>query len=821
MKNTYIFHSLYVITEIKDKIYTQFHKLILTFMLFTLCVNTTNAQIVFNEIMCTNMNGLYSEGVIPESWIELYNPTDSIIFDFNSIYTLGNTPKYEESFRIFNIWAMLPLCYVTVRCDKERGNVGFTLDSEGGCVYLFDNKGNIVDSLSYPKMQKADVSWGREGEGDQWGTMLRSTPGGPNTEIVEEFPHKVHFSVEGGVWEHLDPFYVEMTAKEVPDYYSEKRDVDTSLCIRYTLDGSEPTDTSKIYSEPVYVESSTCIRAKVFDATRPLLTSNSVSYINHGRPVDKNVVSLITDSLYFYGEEEGLMGNRASAALGFRRAMNFEYFPLNAEIKPLNLLCKARAGGNTSRMSDAYLNLVLYAKKKYGEKHFKTEFWPHLKPNVQENKSIYLRCGDKDYSCMRDALGMNMASYLNLDYQASDALSVYLNGKYYGFLYMYERSNEDYIWANYNKLDDVDLISFEGFQIANVKSGTSDEFNRLKDFWMSSPHSLADWKKMIDVEEYTNLIAMESFTANMDFWYNNTKLFKPRNDSSAVWRWIMNDLDVTFGNFYDRSYFQFIMDGKPDGAHNSEDYGVQFWRSLLSCDEYKSYFLDRIIAYHGDFLNKRLFNACADSIYKLAEIDIAMTKKLYYEEGTGYLYHNQLKDRIEKRSDYFHTDLQSFFDLGKAVKVKVNNEEDENATLFYNNVQLKTNSFDGWDFVDRNLSIQIKNGENIETINWIVEKSSGDKVETELYTNIDLLTYVIPSDVDSIVFTPTSRDFNDACENIISLTDIEILKSKGNFTIWDIYGRLIYCSDKKQKLILPKNVPLIISVDGCTKKIMF
>lgn len=772
--------------------------------------------------MYGNMNSYYHEGNFPESWIELFNSSDDAV-DLNG-YRLGTSSSYDDAFRIKKASTIQPSDYWIVSCDKNSGNVEMKIDSDGGDLYLFDDSGAIVDYVSYKKMRKPDVSWGRDTSGS-WGTMLRTTPGKENSSIADnKFPDNVEFSVDGGVWEHFDPFYVELTASDVPDYYSTQKDVDTTLCIRYTLDGSEPTYSSDIYTEPIYVKTSTVIRAKVFDATKPLLPSNGVSYIYHGRPVDKNVVSLITDSVYFYSEEEGLLSNNAYATNDYRRIMNFEYFSIDDDRNSLNLLCKGRAAGNSTRYDTPYLNLILYAKKEYGQKHFKTTFWPHLKPSVNENKSIYLRAGNKHSCFMRDAVCLNMASFLNIDYQATDALSVYMNGKYYGFLYMYERSNEDYVWSNYNKMEDIDLISIEGSQKGVVKAGTIDEFNLFRDFWQSAPHKLKEWRKWMDVDEYTDIMALELFVGNRDFWNNNTRLYKVRGDKSSVWRWIANDFDRSFSDFFDRSYFEWALKDDTTGFHKSTDYGSQLWNGLLQSEEYKSYFLDRIIAYHGDFLNKRQFCYCVDSIYQLAKREIELTQELYMEEVRADKFYEHLKKCITKRSNYFHTDLQTFFNLGKAVKVKVSDVHD-NISLYYNNVKLKSNSFDGWDFADRRLSIQAKNDKYIEPLNWIVGKYQGDEIGFEQYSNEDMLTYLIPSDVDSLVFIPIDTLYEESDKKCpkksITLTDLgEFLGSGNNITVWDIYGRQVYCSDEVRNLVISSKQPLFISVDGCVKKIM-
>ena len=75
--------------------------------------------------------------------------------------------------------------------------------------------------------------------------------------------------------------------------------------IRYTLDASEPNENSLVYSEPIYINETTIVRAKVFEEGYIPSYTHSRAFIynvNHTLPI----ISLITDPSNLFDNDFGI-----------------------------------------------------------------------------------------------------------------------------------------------------------------------------------------------------------------------------------------------------------------------------------------------------------------------------------------------------------------------------------------------------------------------------------------------------------------------------------------------------------------------------------
>jgi len=135
-------------------------------------------------------------------------------------------------------------------------HANFQLGGIGEYLALVDSVGTTVDQYSpeYPT-QYPDVSYGigvnllgNPAEGH----FLAPTPGGPNGTIAAPVD-PVEFSSERGFYDA--PFSLALTC-DTPN-----------VTIRYTLDGSEPTATSAVYTALIPVSGTTTVRASAYHTT--------------------------------------------------------------------------------------------------------------------------------------------------------------------------------------------------------------------------------------------------------------------------------------------------------------------------------------------------------------------------------------------------------------------------------------------------------------------------------------------------------------------------------------------------------------------------
>ena len=87
---------------------------------------TSNIQIdaatnlCFNEIMQSNINAFQLEHDFPDSWIELYNPTESTIVLDN--YYIGTSNSISSAYQITNA-SIKAKGYLVIPCDKNGENL--------------------------------------------------------------------------------------------------------------------------------------------------------------------------------------------------------------------------------------------------------------------------------------------------------------------------------------------------------------------------------------------------------------------------------------------------------------------------------------------------------------------------------------------------------------------------------------------------------------------------------------------------------------------------------------------------------------------------
>ena len=346
----------------------------------SLVIGTKAQTVCINEIMQSNLDCYYYKHDFPDSWVELYNSTDTDIDIYD--YAIGLTNSYASAYRFTVHETIKAKGWLVIPCDKQGSKLStdFRLQStEAGELYLFDASGNQIDMLSHPAMPSANIAYGRDKDGqDVWGWELKPTPGDANTgghsTILLPDPS---FSMTGRVMTSPTTVTISIPEGNLPS--------DTKIYV--TTDGSEPTVNSTSATTHTFdVSQSTVIRAKLISAnalSRPSLTQ---SYIFHPRTTTLPIISIVTSDSYLYGAEDGILSTAISSDGSanylhtWRRPINAEYLGLAGDEPLFNQISETAVGGSYSREYDQK-SLKLYANKRFGTKRFNGTFWAE-KPNV-------------------------------------------------------------------------------------------------------------------------------------------------------------------------------------------------------------------------------------------------------------------------------------------------------------------------------------------------------------------------------------------------------------------------------------------------------
>ena len=739
----------------------------LLLLLTTLCCGSMNAQtLVINEIMQSNIECTMDDiKEFPDSWVELYNPTDAAINLKD--YKISNKNKEKKAWKLPDM-TVAAHGYVLVYCDKEgkednRLHADFRLESGKGCtVYLFTNQ-EVVDSLpaDMKKMPAPDIAFGRKTDGgEQWGYQLTATPGEANCGNICEAKHILGapvFSEQGRVSSANSSVSLTLSLPE---------DAPEGAYIVYTTDGREPQPSDAAVEQPktvsLNITKTTVVRAKVCCDGWLSPMSSAQSYIFHPRTMTIPIFSVQTNDKYLNDAAIGLFANNNSKEdkklHDWRRPVNIEFFPAEGENSAFNQLGETRIQGGQSR-GNALKSMVFYANKRFDPDHkrFSYEFFPDQKPGITEFKSFSLRDGGNDFGDLyfRDLIiQRTMAKNVDLDWQAGHSAVLYINGEYMGMLNIRERSNEDNIYSNYDGLEDLDLIEISHEKINNIdqfeeefKEGDADFYNNFKAFYSEKGHSMAEYEQWIDVNEYLNVIAMNFFYGNIDFPGNNIVFWRPNDDATGElpkrFRVIVKDTDFGLGLYGRQNSFNTI-----DLLYNPDNYPNDNWafttpattllKNMLEDADIRDLFIDKCCIFMGDFMNGKGTGATIDLIKEEAMEEFVAHRDKYnpgwgwWSDNRGEITNkfNDAKNWAEGRPNYFYQHIGNQWNLGTPRTLTINKTKKIAAEITFNGIKLSGNVFDGKYFKNRTISLSATVTEGDKTVTgWKVTGAVNKEVQ--------------------------------------------------------------------------------------------
>jgi len=731
---------------------------ILTILSTALC---TQAQdLVINELMQSNIECIMDDiNEFPDSWVELYNPTDAAINLKD--YKISNKNKANKAWQLPNK-TVAAKSYVVIYCDKEgkednRLHADFRLESgKDGNLYLFKGS-EVVDKLeAMAKMPAPDVAYGRKTDGaDEWGYQLTATPGKANCGEICNAKHILGapvFSQNGRVVKGSSTIKVELSLPE---------DAPEGAVIRYTTNGSEPTISSTKYTSAINISSTKVIRAKVFCNGWLSPMSSAQSYIFHPRSMTVPIFSVQTNDKYLNDSKIGLFANNNSKEdkrlHDWRRPVNIEMFTAEGEESVFNQLSETRIQGGQSR-ANALKSMVFYANKRFDPDHkqFQYEFFPDQKPGVKKFKSFSLRDGGNDFGDLyfRDLIiQRTMAKNVDLDWQAGHTAVLYINGEYMGMLNIRERSNEDNIYSNYNGLEDLDLLEIAHEKVDNVdqfieelKEGTDDFYQAFKAFYSEKGHTLAEYEEWLDVNEYLNVIVMNFFYGNIDFPGNNLVFWRPNDDYTETdlpkrFRVIVKDTDFGLGlygrqNSYNTIKLLYNPDSDSGSAWAFTEPATRLLKNMLEDPDILKMFIDKCCIFMGDFMNGKGTGETIDLIKAEAMEEFVAHRDKYNTwswvgnrtEITNKF--NDAKNWAEGRPNYFYQHIGSQWNLGTPRTLTINKTQKSDIEITFNDIKLSGSVFDGKYFKDRTISLSATATEEGMTVTgWKVTGAISKEVQ--------------------------------------------------------------------------------------------
>lgn len=695
------------------------------YILHSVFPTVAKSQIIINEVMQSNIDCVFVEHEFPDSWLELYNTSSSPINIRG--YKIGDSNDPSNAFTISN-QIIDAHSHILIYCDKVGSGLhtDFRIESGKGELYLFNTDNSIIDHISFPKMPAPNVAYGREFDNsNSWGYMLTPTPGNSNsggiTTIILPEPE---FSISGRIINKRESLTITIPDENLPK--------DTK--IYYTLDGQEPTSESKSTDKlTLSINNTTIVKAKLISSSAISPRSTTHSFILHPRTTQLPIVSLTTNSDYFYDSKIGIFygteGQNPNYEQDWRRPIHVEYFVKGEDKAVINQLCETRTQGGWTR-NLKQKSIALYANKRFGTKRFSYTLWED-KSDVKESKSFILRNSGNDcYDAhIRDAFVQTLFGrhLKNIDWQAYQPCIYYINGKYMGIYDVRERSNEDYVEANYDGLEDIDMI--ENWK--EIKAGTLTNFHEFRNKYQNSNISYESLSSLLDVDNFLKLFIANTWTANTDFPGNNIVMWRP-TVTEGKWRWILKDMDFLAYNSSDYNYLDFILrtgsNANDTGPANSTS-ATALFRTMMSKDEFKNLFIDHFAVYLGDFLHPSVTSSLLKELTD--EIANEYPYHLDYWQFDSWIDVNHWKNCVSglvswtnERTDNCYNLLKNYFALGKLVNITISHG---NTPVTFNNIPLTQENFIGKYFADRDITLDTPDDESVWEITTIFNSGRQSK----------------------------------------------------------------------------------------------
>lgn len=549
----------------------------------------------------------------------------------------------------------------------------------------------------------------------------------------------------------------------------------------YDVTSGEPEDTSEESKDGKFtVSNTTNYTFRLYqDGYLPSVPVTR-SFIQTSNKYTMPVISIVGDKKYFTDPKIGLdcdgdgtNGKPSSSTNGqpknynqdWDRPVNFSYIGTDGEMKFNQDVNLSVSGGYTR--TQKYRSFKLKSNKTFdGQNHFDYSFFPQKPYN--RDKALLVRNGGNNVWSFNARFTdpaletIIQRSGLDVDVQSCVPIIEYVNGELRGVFNLRETNNDKFAYANWG-YDDEELDAFENEEI---KNGDFEALDRIYQLGKNINEAGAydELKSLLDIDEYTNYMAVTFFLFNDDWPNNNIKAYRSRNDGK--YRFISFDLDYAFASCWSDSGddpFNWFDRHKKSSEQNHEF--VNFFLNLLKHDGYRRKFIDTFCLVGGSVFEPNRANTIINELLNNVKAMCEMMKKQGINDGhdpqrAADDIKNKLKNRSEKMTSYLKK--YSPMNLTSATRQSVTLRVDtDGARIFVNGIEVPYADFQGHLFGP--VTLEAKAPAGYRFAGW---KKSGTIISEEASISL-------PDDA-SIALTASFTQFSDGERSAQGITPVRI-----------------------------------------------
>ena len=433
---------------------------------------------------------------------------------------------------------------------------------------------------------------------------------------------------------HTERFHLELTAS------------DTSAVIRYTLDGSEPSPHSRVYSNPVFIPNrllngnmlssiptnpddspdcwiwrppigavrhGTVVRARLFlndEPASPVYTQTYFTGFN-AEEFDVPVISLVTDANHLFDHETGIYvpGLTNAMSPGWPTVWGTgNYHNRGEEWERPAVLTLFNQNGGTDLQQDIGIrihgggsrsmpikSLRLYARDRYDGAYLHHPFFADQP--VASFRRLILRNSGQDfkYSYLNDAISHVLIRHLDIETQSFQPAILFINGEYWGIHNIRDRIDKYYL--EYRKGADPDALDLLT-GIHDVIEGSNEAYRDMLDFIHQHDTDLPlvyeELERQMDMANFIDYNIAKQYIGVYDWPGNNVDYWRPHTENGR-WRWIYYDNDGAFIDHEHDFYAHSTLEGSE--VWPNPDWSTFLFRNLMKNQAFKDRYVERF-AYH-------------------------------------------------------------------------------------------------------------------------------------------------------------------------------------------------------------------------------
>ncbi len=602
-------------------------------------------SLIINEVMNYNQSYMPHNGNRYYDWIELYNNGNEDI-DLSNYYLTTNTDNMQK-FNLPKVILKKGEYYIVMASGDPNltttkyKHANFKIGETESIYLTKDNK--IVDSIFISNIPK-NYSYGHGDDGLYY--FSEATPLARNGSGRREVSYSPLSDIKSGIYDDVKSLDINLSAHGT---------------IYYTLDGSRPTTSSRVYSGPIKLSKTTVIKAMALENGK--YRSDTITYtyiINEHHTVDVFMVSMEPSDF------RNLLARRWET--GVKKVAYAELYEKDGG--SFQIPCEIKLFGGNARAAGIANGYALKFTHETGQGKLNYQIFDNR--DYSSFDTLLLRSGTTQPrngpsttpEVFRDILATSlMDGMTSVLVQAYHPVVLYINGEYYGLYNIRERSDKYLVQNNHNvdaNDSNTNIIKID----YEVRTGSTKSFlsllNYLNNHDMTSSTNYNHVKDLVNIENVFDFWIAENWVANYDIV--NTRYYQNTNFDNNRWHMIFFDLDNAIYNV-DFNYFNFSTN--PSGMKGL--YSTTLLRKLLQNKEGRALFLERLSYQLKNVWNKDRVIKQIDYLDSIYKDEITRHYKRYGFSPSKYTDElNYLKNYAKNRQKYVISQAKTFFRMSSS-----------------------------------------------------------------------------------------------------------------------------------------------------------